>query len=199
MLTGSIFESEVLKVASDFIKPQTTVLDVGENFGQMSIAFSKMQNDVKIYSFEAQPFVLEYLKKTIANNQVNAEIIDCPVWYIENEKMEFSYWNENQNPSSSFVSKKQSDHSLTTITIDSLNIKEPISFMKVDIQGADLFGMMGAKETILKNKMPILFEYEEDGQHHFNTSFNNYVEFVESINYKFSRTINEINYLIIPK
>ena len=35
-----------------------------------------------------------------------------------------------------------------TITIDSLNIQEPISFMKVDVQGSDLFVLEGAIETI---------------------------------------------------
>ena len=80
----------------------------------------------------------------------------------------------------------------------SLQIKEPISFIKVDIQGCDLFALQGAKETILKNKPAIIFEYEEQFQEEFNTTFNDYVEFVKSINYKFVKTYMDINYLVVP-
>ena len=85
-----------------------------------------------------------------------------------------------------------------TITIDSLNISLPISFIKVDIQGADLFAMQGAKETILKYKPAIIFEFEQPIQDEFKTSFNDYVEFVKSINYKFAEIILGMNYLIVP-
>lgn len=70
--------------------------------------------------------------------------------------------------------------------------------MKVDVQGSDLFAMEGAKETIRKHKMPILFEFEQQFQQDFNTNFNMYVDFVKSINYKFAETIMGINFLIIP-
>lgn len=87
---------------------------------------------------------------------------------------------------------------IMSLTIDSLKIDLPISFMKVDIQGSDLFAMQGARETILKNKMAILFEFEEQFQSEFKTSFNDYAEFVRSINYRFEKISMGINYLIVP-
>jgi FkbM family methyltransferase len=83
-----------------------------------------------------------------------------------------------------------------TVTIDSLGIEEPISFMKVDVQGCDLFALRGARETILRNKMPIVFEYEEQFQPEFKTTFQDYVDFVLSIDYRFVKTIDSINFLI---
>src|SRR4029077_18213670 len=65
-----------------------------------------------------------------------------------------------------------------TLTIDSLNIAEPISFMKVDVQGGDLHAMRGAVATIAKNKMPILFEYEYQFEAELKLSFQEYVDFV---------------------
>jgi len=46
--------------------------------------------------------------------------------------------------------------------------------------------------------MPILFEYEEQFQMEFNTSFQDYLDFIYSISYKVERTVNAINYLIVP-
>ena len=47
-----------------------------------------------------------------------------------------------------------------------------------------------AVETIKKHQMPIIFEYEEQFQEEFNTSFQDYVEFVDSIGYKVTSIIN---------
>ena len=49
------------------------------------------------------------------------------------------------------------------------------------------------------DKRHIIFEYEEQFQEEFNTSFQDYVDFVLSIDYKFLKTIQGINYLIVPK
>ena len=71
--------------------------------------------------------------------------------------------------------------------------------MKVDVQGCDLFAMQGATETIKKHQMPILFEFEQQFQMEYQTSFQDYVEFVDSIKYKFVEVILNNNYLIMPK
>lgn len=88
---------------------------------------------------------------------------------------------------------------IETITIDSLNIQEPISFMKVDVQGSDLFVLEGAIETIKRHKMPILFEYEKQFGEQFHTKWQDYRDFIESVSYKITSTIYDINYLILPK
>jgi hypothetical protein len=67
------------------------------------------------------------------------------------------------------------------------------------VQGGDLFAMQGAIETIKKYKMPILFEYEYHFQDEFNYRFQDYVDFVLSIDYRFDRVINGHNFLILPK
>jgi len=88
---------------------------------------------------------------------------------------------------------------VNSLTIDSLGFSRPISFVKIDIQGSDLAAMQGAVNTIAKHQMPILFEYEEQFQHDFKTSFQDYVDFIHSINYKFLKTVQDINYLVVPK
>jgi FkbM family methyltransferase len=202
---GLCFEEEIVEVAKKYFKKGTAVLDIGANYGQMSVILSKHIASIgagKIYSFEAEPFVGQVLKNNIEiNNCKNVEIILGAVYHKSGEKVVFpepDFKRFSAYGSYGIDPLAKSGRTIETITIDSLQIKEPVSFVKVDIQGSDLFALQGAKETILKNKPVIIFEYEEQFQEEFKTSFNDYVEFVKSINYKFVKTYMNINYLIAP-
>jgi FkbM family methyltransferase len=209
LVRGNYFEPEIIETAKKYIKNGTTVLDLGANFGQMSIEFSKLVgNTGKVYSFEAQNFVFNFTKKNLdANNCNNVTLFEKAVY---NKVDEFLYFPQHDfSPASAFkgapfsglalISDSKKGIPVKTVTIDSLNIETPISFIKVDVQGADLFAMQGAKQTILKHKPVIIFEFEQPVQENFGTSFNDYVEFVRSINYKFIDVVSEINYVIAPK
>ena len=65
------YDEEVVKLGLKYIKKGTTVLDVGCNFGQMSILFSNAVGEKgKVHSFEADDWVYEILVKNIdANNK----------------------------------------------------------------------------------------------------------------------------------
>ena len=204
MKFGKIFEPEVVDVAQQYIKKGTVVLDVGANFGQMSIMFSRFAgSNGSIYAFEADNYIYDILKLNIkANNIKNINPI-CKAVYnnngnamlypVQDFKKFDSYGSYGLDPNANEGRKVE------TITIDSLNIQEPISFMKVDVQGSDLFVLEGAIETIKRHKMPILFEYEEQFNEQFNTKWQDYSDFIESVSYRIAMTIYNINYLIIPK
>lgn len=203
LVRGKIFEPEVIEVAKKYIRKGTVVLDIGANFGQMSIEFSKLVGEKgKVFSFEAQEFVFNYLEKNIKNNNIlNVEIIKKAIWDKDDISLYFSEPDMNSGApySGKSVSTNFEKKEIKTITIDSLNIQEPISFMKVDIEGADIFALRGAKNTILKNRMPIIFEYLQHMQTEFEISLQDYIEFADSINYRFSEVVLGINYVMIPK
>ncbi len=201
---NQVFEKEVVDLAAKYIKPGTAVLDVGCNFGQMSILFSKLVGDKgKVYSFDADDWIFEIFTKNIAANNKNDiikphfgavhNVIGETLIFPEQDFTEFGTYG-----SYGIDYNANAGREVKTLTIDSLNIQEPISFMKIDIQGGDLQGMQGAVETIKRNKMPILFEYEYHFEERFKLCFQDYVDFVTSIDYKFHKVINGHNFLIIP-
>lgn len=203
IVRGKYFDQKNIELAKRFIVKGTTVLDVGANFGQMSIVFSDaVGKDGTVYSFEAQDTVFEFLKKNIAaNNCTNVIPIDGAVYNVDGKVLVFPEPSVAQTTFSANAinPKLSSGREVTTFTIDSLQIKTPVSFMKVDIQGSDLFAMQGAKQTILKNKMPVFFEFEQQFQNQFETTFQDYVDFVADINYKFAEIVDGNNFLILPK
>lgn len=204
IIENNIFEKEVVDLASKYIKPGTAVLDLGANFGQMSILFSEFVGQGgKVYSFDADNFIFEILSKNIkANNKENIIPVFGAVHNRANEELFFPEQDfvEYQTYGSYGIDYNvKQGRKVKSLTIDSMNIPEKISFMKIDIQGGDLQAMQGAVKTIEKNKMPILFEYEYHFEDKFKLNFQEYVDFVASINYKFEKVINGHNYLIIPR
>ncbi|MGQ9368795.1 FkbM family methyltransferase [Azospirillum sp. ST 5-10] len=204
MKAGKIFEEEVVDVMRPYIKQGTAVLDVGANLGQMSIIFSKSVGPSgRVYSFEADPYICYVLRKNIDENSDgnvkvynNAVYDKCDdyIFYPEQDFKRFSaYGSYGVDPAA------KEGRRIPMITIDSLKIEETISLMKVDIQGSDLFALRGAVDTIHRNRMPIVFEFEEQFQEKFGTSFADYMKFVEDIGYRVETTINTINYVIVPR
>ena len=202
---NQIYEKEVIDLASKYIKPNTTVLDVGANFGQMSILFSNMVGENgKVHSFDADNWVYGiFIKNIEANNKIGKIIPHFgAVHNVDGETLifpeqDFEEFGAYGSYGIDYNAKKGRE--VKSITIDGLKIEGPISFMKIDIQGGDLQAMQGAVKTIEKNKMPILFEYEYHFEDRFNMCFQDYIDFVQNINYKFHKVISGHNFLIIPK
>src|SRR6266511_932588 len=150
--SGGVFEPEVVETAKAYIWPGSTVLYVGANFGQMSVLFSRFVGVAgQIHSFEADPFVYELLQKTLAANNCQnvtahlGAVYDRPnqqlCYPVQNFKRFGAYGSYGIDPN------ETAGRTVKTLTIDGLNINTPISFMKVDIQGSDLFALRGAVET----------------------------------------------------
>ncbi len=202
---GVNYDDEIIELAKEYFIPGSAILDVGANYGQMSVVLSKFVADNgggNVYAFEAEPFVGEVLQRNVkANQRNNIIIVMGAVHNKAGEKLIFpepdfkrfdSYGSYGVDPNAS------EGREVHTLTIDGLNIPDRISFIKVDIQGSDLFALQGARETILKNRPVIIFEFEEQFQEEFKTSFNDYVAFVRSIGYKFIKVISQVNYVIAP-
>jgi len=203
---GGIFEPKIIETAKAYIWPGSTVLDVGANFGQMSVFFSRFVGaGGQVHSFEADPFVYELFLKTLAaNNCQNVTAHPGAVYDRPNQQLFYpvqDFKRAQAYGSCGIDPKATAGRTVKTLTIDGLNINTPVSFMKVDIQGSDLFALRGTVETIKRHRMPILFEFEQQFQAEFGTSFQDYVDFVNSISYRFEKVVMEIesiNYLIVP-
>jgi FkbM family methyltransferase len=202
---GRIYDEEILAAARKHINSGTVVLDVGANFGQMSILFSDIVGETgRVYSFEADDFIFEILTKNIAANDRERRIIPVfgAVHSVAGQILHFpvqDFVRFQTYGSYGIDYNGKAGRSVGSITIDSLEISEPISFMKIDVQGGDLHAMRGAVKTIEKNRMPILFEYEYQFEAEYNLSFQEYVDFVAQIGYRFENVIKGNNFLIVPR
>ena len=190
------------------------VLDIGSNYGQMAMQFAELAPQGTVHAFEVNPLINECMTMTFAENGFNNIISHSgAVWNVNDVDLFFpaAEYQPIISTAASWgvVSQEVVDAGrkigesalppaiIKSFTIDSLNL-DRVDVMKFDIQGSDLYGMMGATETIKRCKPYIVFEFDS----YFTAVYPEqtlakYFEFVESIGYKvISETAS--NYLIGP-
>jgi FkbM family methyltransferase len=207
IINDKIWGKFVYDIAKEYIEENTIVLDAGANFGQLSVLFSKLKKNVEVYSFESSKFIFKILQKNIDLNNANVRAVNCilgnegnKVYYIKKGDLsKFSSWGSNNVK---IVNKKQPNlktEEVQAVKIDDIEFNKKISFFKIDVQGYDLNVLKGAKSTILKHKMPIMFEYEKDFENEYKYSFNSFENFINGINYKIFKNFDNKNFLIKPR
>ena len=200
---GRVFDAAIFEVARAHIKPGTIALDVGANFGQMSVLMSKLvgENGL-VYAFDADDFVFRILEKNASANARNIR----PVFGAVHDRggdtlyfpvQDFERFDTYGSYGIDYVHGR--GRPVPTVAIDDLDLPLPVSFMKVDVQGGDLHAMKGAARTMAKHKMPVIFEYEYLFEEELKLSFQEYVEFVLDAGYYFARVINGQNFLVLPR
>ena len=208
IINNKIFDKKVYETATQYIKDDTIVLDVGANFGQLSVLLSKCKKNVEVYSFEASKYIFEILKKNVQINNANVRLFNNLVGNETEQELfikklsisKFNTYGSNMIEKTEIKNENSPNiEKIKSIKIDDIFFDKKISFMKIDVQGYDLEVLKGSKKTIMKQKMPIIFEYEEDFAKDFNYTFKSFENFIDEINYKISIQIDKSNYLILPK
>ena len=202
ILIGAVWDWDLVLYLTDKIRPGDVVLDVGANFGQMSVEFSRAVGSTgKIHSFEADPFIHSVLDKNIKEN--NCDNVTTYCWAVWNKDGEDLLYPEPDREKYECFGQYGIDptadtgQQLISHTIDSLNLSR-VDLIKVDIQGSDLRAMQGAKNTINRCQPLIVFEFERELVEKFGESEQDYVNFMNSINYHQITNI-EKNIVIAPK
>jgi FkbM family methyltransferase len=205
IINNTIFDEHIYHLGKKYIKENSIVLDLGSNFGQLGILFSKAQKNVDVYCFEASKYISEILKKNIQINNANAIPINCIVGNKTGEKLKIqsaTLKNYNTYGSNKIEINKQKTNNnseeIDLVKIDDFNFEKKISFMKIDIQGYDLMALKGSVKTIAKHKMPIVFEYTPEYSEELNYTFEDFERFIKSIDYYIVKKIDYYNYLIKP-
>lgn len=133
------------------------VLDVGGCWGDTALYFAnKVGSSGKVYSFEFIPDNIKLFRINISLNESlssRIELVEYPVHSISGLPIYFV----DKGPGSrvDFRPFKDQTGTTTTITIDDFinkNKIEKVDFIKMDIEGAELEALEGARETIKKFK-----------------------------------------------
>tara|TARA_B100001142_G_scaffold209827_1_gene207967 strand:- start:1455 stop:2246 length:792 start_codon:yes stop_codon:yes gene_type:complete len=204
IINNQITDELVYNKIREFIKQDSILLDVGANYGQLSILWSQKELNVSVYAFEASKYIFNILKKNISINSANVQPINSLVGNksVDKIKIKKTILKENYTYGSNEIFEEE-DHNkegeiINAIKIDDLKFNKDISAMKIDVEGYDLDVLKGAEKTILKHKMPIIFECNNDEKDHY-PKIKDFEEFLKKINYKIDSKIDKINYLILPK
>ncbi len=191
-----IFDEHIFDVAKNYISENSIVIDAGSNYGQYTILFSKASKNVEVYSFEANKFIYDILKKNIEINNSNAKSFhvllgnfDKKIINIEKVKLSTADYG-----SQSFkITSKIDSEKIQALKIDDIDFKKKISLFKIDVEGMDYEVLQGAEKTIKAHQMPIIFEFIKEKNQ---KSLEDYMNLIKSFNYYVHSKIDETNYLV---
>ncbi len=134
----------------DIMKPQANeiFIDAGVYNGDTSLQFAKWCNDTykKIYLFEPDGDRIDTIKEKIAPLH-NTELHSVGLW-SHADTLHFAIAANG----GSHIVEKDGDFSIAVDSIDNVCGGDAVTFIKMDIEGAELEALMGAKQTILKHK-----------------------------------------------
>lgn len=133
------------------------VIDAGACWGETSLYFAhEVGKDGRVFAFEFIPSNLDAFRKNIAANPNLADtvtVVDQPVWNQEGQTLYYVDWGPGSRVSFEKLREDFADTQCATTTIDHVVNKfnvTRVNFIKMDIEGAELNALKGAKNTILR-------------------------------------------------
>lgn len=162
---NGIYEALETKTISDIVSKGDIVLDIGANIGYYTLILARLVgNGGKVYAFEPDPSNFALLKKNVAINQYkNVVLINKAV---SDKEGDIPLYLDNQNKGGHrlFAPKKPSHVAIEveSIFLDSffLDKDDNISFIKMDIEGAEFNAIKGMYNLLSSNdRIKILTEF----------------------------------------
>ena len=187
-------EEAEINLVKKFTNKDEDCIDVGVYRGVYTYEMSKYSKTV--HSFEANPIIFKSLKKNLkkliknvvfynlALSDQNKDVkLKIP---IRNSKSNKNNPEEYYKLGTATIHEKNKiknyeNFIIKSLKLDDINLKNKISFIKIDVEGHEIPVIKGGIKTILKNKPVLLVEIEEKySKKKVPTSIN----FINSIGYK---------------
>lgn len=181
----TFFEIEMLeKLISNNINFKNSI-DIGANVGNHTNFFYNIGKAENVYSFEPIKENFEVLLKNNPNkkNCYNLALSNYNGFGIMNNNSSY-----NSGTSKLIYEVDNDENEIQCITLDTLNLKD-ITFIKIDVEGHELFVLEGSKNTILKFKPDILIEIHDD------VTIENVLDYLPK-NYKIIEKIGHYNFIL---
>jgi FkbM family methyltransferase len=190
--SGKPWEPHFKTVVQHLVKEGDTVLDCGANFGYNSVIMGKQIGPTgKLFAFEPQRIIHQQLcGNMILNNIYNTNVYNIA---LGNEK---GITRMNPVPYDLDwvnIGDTSIGNGGDVVEIDSLDnywLDEP-DFIKIDVQGYELFTLQGAENTIKKSLPDIFIEVEEHQLAKFDVTKDQLFDYIRSFGYRMFRIDNE--------
>lgn len=199
-----LVEEEELQLLPLILKEDDNVLDIGANYAYYTHRLAKICCQGTVYAFEPIPFTYNVCRKIVRRYQFsNVELFQKGVG-ARNQKMEFRVPiadfggisagqahltdrnNELEGKLQHYKFEKSKTFTCDVVTIDSLlpDIQK-LAFVKIDIEGAELFALQGMKCTVERCRPVILIEINPFFLDGFSLSEQELRDYFRPLNYDF--------------
>lgn len=177
------------KVMQRVLKVDSNCIDVGCHKGEILDLMLKYAPNGHHYGFEPIPVLFDALKRKYANNVTISNIA------LSNKSGLVSFNYVLSNPAYSGLLRRQYDRPReedTSITVATemldtiLPTSFPVALMKIDVEGAEMLVLEGAKEVLKRTRPFVIFEHGLGASDVYGTTPEVVYAFFEKIGFRIS-------------
>lgn len=159
------YDTYCTEIVKNHIKRGDVCFDVGANIGWYSTLFQTLCGDAgEIHSFEPVPQTFAELEKNVSLNGSLSNVYLNNFGLGDEEKdLEIYFFSGLPSGHASLAAKDNQKSAAIPVKIKTLdsyliecNIKQ-VNFVKIDIEGAELMFLKGAKKLFEQEKLPVIF------------------------------------------
>jgi FkbM family methyltransferase len=187
----NMFESKYLKTIKSLLANTNIVFDIGGNVGQHALLFANYAKQV--YTFEPFPRLIERLKLEIGLNHLENKVTLIPFAASDKEGViPFQFPDERSNLGIATTILGREEN-VNTIEVRSIRIDDYLStidpsrldFVKLDIEGAELYALRGISGLLDRGARPIfIMEINDLMMGHAGYTASDIVNFLGHYGYK---------------
>jgi FkbM family methyltransferase len=189
--SGKSWEPHFKTVIQHLVKEGDTVLDCGANFGYNAVIMGKQIGPSgRLFAFEPQRIINQQLSgNMILNNIYNATIVHAALGQEQGFTTMSPVPYDLDWVNIGDTSVGEGGDEVQVITLDIID-SQP-DFIKMDVQGYELFALLGGTNTIKQTLPDIFIEIEEHQLAKFNVTKTQLVDYIKSFGYRMFRIDNE--------
>ena len=156
----------------------------------------------EIVGIEARASFAEFAQQNLDANRVAGRVHFAAAWDVSGAPLGMPRVDLGKFASGgSFgivMGNEVPEEHVTSVALDDLSIDSRISVVKLDVQGAELRALQGARGILRDHAPTVIFEFEEMFAPDFGTTFGDYVDFLGEMDYGIREVVGSNNYLALP-
>lgn len=198
--SGQVWELHILEKIYQYVKPGTTILDIGAHIGTFTIAMAKAvgENGI-VHAFEPQRKIFRELCKNCELNDVINVI--CHRIAVGDQQQIIEMDKETFPGSEGSTGIGHGGDLAEMRTIDSFNLKN-VSFIKIDVERSEEEVLDGMASTIRNNRPVIVIELQggylwETAPQNIRQKMQNSIDKLQALGYVVTRLYLH-DYLALP-
>jgi FkbM family methyltransferase len=188
------YSREELLLLDRILEPKMTFVDIGANNGYFTTFAAKRLREGMVLSFEPVPEVFQNLEYNVQLNEFNnVQLLKLGLSDGSKEEVGIYSASKDRNAdglSTTFPSATR-DQLIATIqlkrfddVLEELNV-ERVDIIKIDIEGGELPALLGASNTLEKDRPQLIIEFNDETFKAAGYSIKNVTEFLDSFGYKY--------------
>ena len=192
IVRNGYWENYLCDIYSRFLNHNSTVIDAGANIGFHTVQFAKLSR--LVYAFEPQPTIFNILSTNILLNNVSTKVKQYCLG-LGNKKTKLYLIPEKEYMQNEYICNFGGRGLTTEVTQEQVDLIkwdeefkhiDQIDFIKMDIQGSEIYALNGMKNMLIKDKPWILLENYD------NNDDKPVIDYLLSLGYTIYRPMNHL-------